>query len=150
MTDAKWLNAVEDEAWRGLRRVNLLTLAGITRDLQTDCGLSDSDYDVLSALSESPHDKFRFRELATQIRWSTSRLSHHLARMQQRGLIERHPSEDDARGSDITLTELGRATIEEAAPHHVRSVRRHLFNRLSERQTAQLAEIVNAIAQTDR
>ena len=145
MANTKWLNEVEDTAWRGLRRVKLLTLATITRDLQVDSRLSDADYEVLSGLSESPEDRCRFRDLASTTRWSTSRLSHHLNRMQDRGLVQRHQNDDDARGSDIALTALGRKTIENAAPHHVYSVRRHLFDRLSEQQTAQLADIVTTI-----
>lgn len=140
-----WLTDVEDRAWRGLRRVNLLALAEISRDLQRDSSLSDADYEVLTRLTESTGDRCRFRDLASRTRWSTSRLSHHLDRMQQRNLIGRVDRTDDARGSDIVLTELGRSTIEAAAPHHVRSVRRNIFDQLTHEQTAQLADIATAI-----
>ena len=146
MSATEWLNDVEDQAWRGLRRVNLLALAEVSRDLQQDSGLSDADYEVLTKLSESAGDQCRSRDLATRTRWSTSRLSHHLGRMEQRGLINRSPSPDDARGSNVTLTASGRATIEAAAPQHVRSVRRHIFDHLTEEQVTQLASIVTAIA----
>ena len=149
MTDAHWLNDDEDEAWRGLRRVNVVTLAAVSRDLQRDSQLSDADYEVLSGLSESHGDLLRFGELAAATRWSTSRLSHHVGRMQARGLVERGPSDDDARGSVVTLTALGRTTIERAAPEHVRSVRRHLFDRLTDDQTAQLADIVACVLAPD-
>lgn len=145
MADERWLTDTEDRAWRGLRRVHLLTFAAIARDLQTDSGLSDADYEVLSGLSESGDDRCRFRDLARAVRWSTSRLAHHLGRMEQRELIERQPDEHDARGSQVTLTRGGRRTIEAAAPGHVRSVRRHLFDRLTDEQTDQLADIVAAI-----
>lgn len=145
MADAQWLNDVEDTAWRGLRRVNVLTLAAIARDLQRDSQLSDADYEVLTGLSESTDARYRFGDLAATTRWSTSRLSHHLDRMQQRGLVERHPIDNDARGSIVTLTALGRSTIESAAPHHLRSVRRHIFDQLSAKQTTQFANIVTSI-----
>jgi len=145
MTDVQWLNDDEDRAWRGLRRVNVLALAEINRDLQRDSGLSDADYEVLTSLSESGGDRCRFGDLARLTRWSTSRLSHHLDRMQQRSLVDRAERSDDARGSDVILTELGRTTIETAAPHHVRSVRRNIFDQLTESQIAQLADIVTTI-----
>ncbi len=145
MTNTEWLNDVEDRAWRGLRRVNLLALAAVSRDLQQDSGLSDADYEVLTTLSESG-DRCRFRDLAARTRWSTSRLSHHLDRMEGRGLIGRSPSPDDARGSDVALTANGRATLETAAPHHVRSVRCHIFDHLTKEQVSQLASIVAAIS----
>lgn len=147
MAETTWLNEIENDAWRGLRRVNLLTMAAISRDLQSNSGLSDADYDVLTALSESPDDECRFRDLAAATRWSTSRLSHHLNRMQERGLVTRRPNRDDGRGSDVVLTPEGRRTIEAAAPKHVRSVRRHVFDRLSADQTAQLADIVATLLQ---
>lgn len=146
MSETEWLNSVEDQAWRGLRRVNLLALAEVSGDLQQESGLSDADYEVLTNLSESPGDQCRSRDLATRIRWSTSRLSHHLGRMERRGLISRSPAPDDARGSNVTLTVTGRATIEAAAPQHLRSVRRHIFDHLTEEQVAQFASIVTAIA----
>ena len=145
MSDVRWLNDDEDRAWRGLRRVNVLALPEISRDLQRDSGLSDADYEVLSSLSESGKDRCRFGELARLTRWSTSRLSHHLDRMQQRGLVDRADRSDDGRGSDVVLTQLGRKTIEKAAPHHVRSVRRNIFDQLTKKQVAQLAEIVTSI-----
>jgi DNA-binding MarR family transcriptional regulator len=145
MVDAQWLDDVEDAAWRGLRRINVLTLAAIASELQRDSQLSDADYEVLSGLTESPRDRLRFGDLAAATRWSTSRLSHHVDRMHGPGLVERTPSEDDARGTIVILTALGRSTIEAAAPCHVRSVRRHIFDRLTAEQTAQLADIVACV-----
>ncbi|CAN5779583.1 MarR family winged helix-turn-helix transcriptional regulator [soil metagenome] len=145
MATTQWLTRVEDEAWRGLRRVYLLACAEISRDLQRDSGLSDADYEVLTSLSESSGDRLRFGDLATATRWSTSRLSHHVDRMQRRGLVERTERKDDGRGSDVALTAHGRATIEGAAPDHVRSVRRHLFDQLTAEQTTQLAGITGSV-----
>ncbi len=145
MRKTEWLNDTEDAAWRGLRRVNLVALAEISRDLQRDSHLSDADYEVLTRLSESPENRSRFNDLAKRTRWSTSRLSHHLDRMQQRELIDRLQVADDGRGSDVVLTALGRTTIDRAAPHHVGSVRRHLFDHLSDEQVAQLGAIATSI-----
>jgi DNA-binding MarR family transcriptional regulator len=51
--------------------------------------------------------------------------------MQERGLIAREPNPVDARGVVIILLPAGRRAVENAAPDHVRAVRRHfvdLFN----------------------
>src|SRR5437763_14688140 len=96
----------------------------IARDLGKDSGLSETDYDVLSTLSEKPDSRWRARDLAGQLLWSTSRLAHHVQRMEQRGLVARQPFPGDARGALISLTEQGRATLEQAAPPRVGSVRR--------------------------
>lgn len=76
--------------------------------------------------------------------WSTSRLSHHLTRMQQRGLVIREDVDGDGRGCDIVLTDEGLRAIEAAAPDHVASVRRHFIDRLTPEQIRVLAEIGEA------
>lgn len=123
----------------------LLLNLQINRDLASDSGLSEPDYDVLSNLSETPSRRARLTELANDMRWSTSRLSHHITRMQQRGLVAREECEDDGRGSVIVLTDHGMRTIEEAAPLHVDSVRRHFIDLLSEDQIKVLGDITHTV-----
>jgi DNA-binding MarR family transcriptional regulator len=77
--------------------------------------------------------------------WSNSRLSHHIARMEQRGLVTRTPSPDDGRGSVVALTPAGRAAITEAAPKHVASVREHFIDLLSEADLKTLADLTERV-----
>lgn len=138
VTEPRWLDERQARAWRGYRRMRALLDLQITRDLAADSGLSDADYDVLSNLSEvSPH-RLRLTELAATMLWSKSRLSHHLTRMQQRGLVDREECPGDARGSMIVLTGAGLRAIEQAAPHHVASVRRNLIDLLTDEEIAAL------------
>jgi len=117
----------------------------IARDLSKDSGLSETDYDVLSTLSEKPEGYWRARDLAAQLLWSTSRLAHHVGRMEQRGLVTRQPCTDDARGALISLTEHGRDVLYEAAPPHVASVRRHLIDLLTADEVAALDTIASKV-----
>jgi len=117
----------------------------IARDLSKDSGLSETDYDVLSTLSEKPEGRWRARDLAAQLLWSTSRLAHHVGRMEQRGLVARQPCPGDARGALISLTEQGRAALEQAAPLHVASVRRHIIDLLSPGEIAALDTIAGKV-----
>src|SRR5690242_16912748 len=96
--------------------------AALTRELQRDSGLSGPDYDVLVKLSEAPDHRLRAYELGAATGWEKSRLSHHLTRMEQRGLVAREQCEG-SRFFDVVLTDQGRATIENAAPTHVAHVR---------------------------
>jgi DNA-binding MarR family transcriptional regulator len=144
MTDVdetRWLTDAEDRAWRGYRRMFLLLNRQVAEDLRRDSGLSEADYDVLSNLSETPQAGIRLTELAAHMRWSDSRLSHHLTRMQQRGLIIRRDCPSDARGAVIVLTEQGIQTIQKHAPHHVESVRRHFIDRLTPEQIDMFADL---------
>ncbi len=146
MTDQapRWLTPEEERAWRAWRRMQLLLTARIAADHVADSGLSDPDYDVLSKLSEA-QGELRVSELASSMLWSQSRLSHHLARMERRSLISRDACADDRRGTVARLTDTGWRAIEEAAPAHLSSVRRHLVDRLTPAQLAALAEIAETV-----
>jgi DNA-binding MarR family transcriptional regulator len=141
----QWLNDPEMRAWQGYRRMFLLLNAAVNRDLARDSGLSEPDYDVLSNLSEAPDHRGRLSELAARMLWSQSRLSHHISRMERRGLVRREECESDARGSVVVLTKQGLRTIEKAAPLHVESVRRHIIDVLSPAQIDALGDITETV-----
>lgn len=145
MAEPRWLDAEEARAWRGYLRMRTLLDARIARDLQSDAGLSDPDYTVLSNLSEVEGRQWRLSDLAARMLWSTSRLSHHISRMQRRDLVIRTDSPDDGRGTIVALTDEGMRTIERAAPDHVESVRRHLLDVLTRQQIRALGEIGDTV-----
>ncbi|ULN47754.1 MarR family winged helix-turn-helix transcriptional regulator [Mycolicibacterium goodii] len=111
-------------------RVQLRMTYEMNRQLQADSGLSLSDYDVLVALSDEDEEGMRVSDLAAQIGWERSRLSHQLRRMEERGLTARRPSAEDGRTTIVVLTATGRRAIEDAAPGHVDLVRGLFFDPL--------------------
>ena len=145
VASTRWLTAPQERAWRRYRRMRTLLDLQIARDLSKDSGLSETDYDVLSTLSEKPEGRWRARDLAAQLLWSTSRLAHHVGRMEQRGLVARQPCPGDARGAIVSLTEQGRAALEQAAPLHVASVRRHIIDLLTPGEIATLDTIAGKV-----
>ncbi len=147
MAKTRWLNERELRAWRGYRRMRTLLDLELQRDLMRDSGLSEPDYDVLSNLSEAPGQRMRLTELAAWMLWSKSRLSHHITRMQQRGLVDREECPGDARGSVLVLTPAGLAAIREAAPRHVASVRKHMIDLLTPDELAALDALSHRVAE---
>jgi DNA-binding MarR family transcriptional regulator len=145
MTDPPWLDERETRAWRGYRRMRALLDLQIIRDLAADAALSDADYDVLSTLSETATHHMRLHELASAILWSNSRLSHHISRMAQRGLVRREEDEASPRACVIGLTADGLRTIREAAPGHVASVRRHFIDLLTTEQLDTLGDVAETV-----
>jgi DNA-binding MarR family transcriptional regulator len=139
----RWLTDSEQRAWRGYHAVQARLSARLNRQLQTDSGLSLADYEVLVALTDRPEGRLRVFELAEALQWEQSRLSHHLARMQQRGLVNRRACRDDRRGSYVLVTAAGRRAIEAAAPGHVEAVRRLFFDGLSPDQV-ELVELLSS------
>ena len=138
----RWLTDSEQRAWRGYQAVQAQLSARLNRQLQSDSGLSLADYEVLVALTDRPGGRLRVFELAEALQWEQSRLSHHLARMQQRGLVNRKACRDDRRGSYVLLTAAGRRAIEAAAPGHVDAVQRLFFDGLTPEQV-ELVEMLS-------
>jgi DNA-binding MarR family transcriptional regulator len=145
MSEPRWLNDREMRAWIGYRRMRLLLDLQINRDLMNESGLSEPDYDVLSDLSQTEGHRMRLSDLAAHMRWSKSRLSHHVTRMQQRGLVDREECADDGRGSMLVLTPRGERAIVAAAPGHVASVRRHIIDLLTDEELDTLAALSHRV-----
>ncbi len=121
-----WLSGEEQRVWRDyLKMVSGLQVA-MHRQLQRDCGLSLSDYDVLVVLSE--RGSLRMYQLGQELAWEQSRLSHQLRRMRERGLVARHGSGDDRRGATVELTSEGRSALALAAPGHAALVHDVVFD----------------------
>jgi DNA-binding MarR family transcriptional regulator len=121
--------------------------AQLNRELERNSGLSEPDYDVLSNLSETPGRRMRARDLGVLLQWSSSRLTHHIGRMERRGLVRREECADDGRGAIVALTDAGFASIEGAAPAHVAAVRRHFVDLLTDDQLATLRSISDTVLQ---
>lgn len=145
MTAPRWLTEREERAWRAYRRMQTVLPAELARDLARDSALSDPDYDVLSTLSEQPGHRWQLRDLAAKMLWSRSRLSHHIARMQERGLVVREDDPRDRRGCMIALTPQGMRTLEEAAPDHVASVRKHFVGLLTDGELETLTHVAERV-----
>ncbi|MEV0357601.1 MarR family winged helix-turn-helix transcriptional regulator [Nocardia sp. NPDC050697] len=126
----RWLSDDEQTTWQAFIRLNQRLDAAIAQGLARH-GLSTPDYELMVALSAAPDGALRAKDLAAEVCWEKSRLSKHLARMAGRGLVERKPVADDARGVLVVLTEQGRSTLEQAAPSHVELVRRLFVDALS-------------------
>jgi DNA-binding MarR family transcriptional regulator len=145
VTNAIWLDDREQRAWRSFTGAMSRLKAALARELQRDSGLSGPDYDVLAKLSEAPGQRLRAYELGQATGWEKSRLSHHLSRMEQRGLVAREQCAG-SRFFDVVLTEHGKATIEGAAPTHVGHVRDWFVDALTPDQLDALAAACDAIS----
>ncbi|MFC8042793.1 MarR family winged helix-turn-helix transcriptional regulator [Nocardia sp. NPDC057353] len=137
----RWLSDDEQTTWQAFIRLNQRLDAAVAKGL-AEHGLSTPDYELMVALSATPDGALRAKDLAAEVCWEKSRLSKHLARMAGRGLVERKPVADDARGVLVVLTEQGRSTLERAAPSHVELVRTLFIDAL----TADEAQSVRSLA----
>lgn len=145
MGNVEWLDSVEERAWRGFRRMWIHLDAQLARDLAAGSELSMADYAVLSTLTEVDDERWRVTELAAHMEWSQSRLSHHLARMQDRDLVKRETDPRDARAAVVTLTNRGREAITEAATEHVAAVRKRFISVATREELRTLADLADRV-----
>lgn len=143
--EVRWLTQDELRLWQSfvlaeqdLERVISADLAG--------SALSHADYAVLVALSGADDDAVRVGRLRDWIGWESSRLAHQLRRMERRGLVQRRPATDDARGTLVSITDEGRARIVAAAPGHVATVRANFIELMSPTERTVLAEVFERVA----
>jgi DNA-binding MarR family transcriptional regulator len=139
------LTADEQRAWRAYLEATVLLFDALDRELQRDAHMPHAYYEILVRLSEAEDRSLRMSQLADRTRSSRSRLSHAVARLEERGWVVRRDCEEDRRGQVAQLTEEGFAVLAAAAPGHVSAVRRHLIDRLAPEQLRALAEIGEAV-----
>lgn len=145
MESARWLTDEQQRVWRRFAAVVALLPASIEAQLQRDAGLTHFGYWVLAMLSEAPGRTLRMSELAARSHGSLSRLSHLVARLEERGWVRRERSADDGRGSVAVLTDAGYAKLVATAPGHVEAVRSLVFDGLTAGQVDELDRICVAL-----
>ena len=143
--DVRWLDEREERAWRALQHMQMRLEAELARQLSAESGLSYPDYLVLVALTDRPEGRMRLYELADILSWEKSRLSHHIARMTDRGLVAKERCDADRRGAYVVVTSKGRREIEAAAPGHVAAVRRLFIDQLTPIQLDAIGDASEAV-----
>jgi DNA-binding MarR family transcriptional regulator len=141
----RWLSAGEQHTWRDAIEAWQWLLAAVDAQLQRDSGMPLAYYEILVRLSEAPDRSLRMTQLAEASSSSKSRVSHAVARLEERGWVRRADCPTDRRGQIAMLTDQGFAALSAAAPGHVEQVRKVLFDALTADQLGQLAGINTAI-----
>ncbi|GGM05234.1 MarR family winged helix-turn-helix transcriptional regulator [Nakamurella endophytica] len=140
-----WLSDDQQRVWRSYLALHALLNERIERDMQQASGMPHAYYLVLAMLSEAPERTLRMSQLADLAQMSQSRLSHAVARLEEKGWVRRTPAPDDRRGQLATLTAAGYDQLVEVAPSHADTVRSFMFDPLSDQQLAALGEICQVI-----
>lgn len=143
--DTRWLTTEEMAAWRAY----ISTVGDLNTALEKDLAaqrLTLGDYQVFVYLSEAEGGAMRMCDLAEVLQLSPSGLTRRLDGLVKTGLVVRAPSTEDGRVMMAVLTDDGHALLEGAAPHHVASVRRHIFDHLDADQVEAMASIFTDIA----
>ncbi len=144
VTEPRWLTDEETVAWRPLAALALLFPSYLEEAVQPH-GLTFFEYSVLVVLSGAPDRTAPMSELAHLASGSLSRTSHGARRLENRGLLRRHRCPSDGRVTLATLTDEGHERLTAAAPDHVESVRRAVFDVLTPEQATDLGRSITRI-----
>ncbi len=141
MSEIRWLDVEEQQAWREYVRATRLLDTAVHCDLAAH-GFSHDEYEILVNLSEAPCRAMRMSDLAKRVVNSRSRLTHTVGRLESQGYVRREASPDDRRGVLCRMTDEGFAALDVAARSHVDGVRRHLLDQMTREEFLELGRIL--------
>ncbi|WIB16027.1 MarR family transcriptional regulator [Curtobacterium sp. MCPF17_050] len=139
------LTREEREAWLAILALTLKLPAALDATLRETGDVLLVEFIVLSYLAEDPGSSRRMSAIAKESHLSPSRTTHLVGRLEKRGLVTRHPSDDDGRAIVATLTAEGSALVRELSPVHAEDARARVFNKLSTEQIDALRDIARTI-----
>ena len=139
------LDHEELRAWQTFLRAHHVVTDTLDEELSREQDLPLGSYEVLLYLSNAEGQALRMSELADRVLLSRSGISRLVDRLVSEGLVERHTCKSDGRGVYAALTEEGLRRLRRAAETHLRGVREHFTDRLSQPELDELARLLEKL-----
>jgi DNA-binding MarR family transcriptional regulator len=136
--------------WRLLLETHAAVVDRLGDELEAECGLPLTWYDVLLQLSGAPQGRLRMRDLADGVLLSRSGLTRLVDRMEAAGMVCREAHASDRRGANAVLTPAGRAALRRAAPVHLRGIEANFARHLSDAEVETLRAALGRVAGAER
>lgn len=100
-------------AWASLVHAGMFLTRGLDEELQSKCGFSLAEQDLLSQVDKSSGD-LRMGDLAERLFFSKAGMTKMVDRLEEAGLVARNRSSDDRRAIAIGLTAAGKRELGKA------------------------------------
>ena len=143
--DKRLLTESQMRAWRAFLGASTLVSVRLNHELDEAAAISMYEYEILVRLFESEAGRVRMSQLADQVSYSRSRLTHTVGRLERAGYVLRSSCPKDRRGVYAHLTQAGYEFLAQTAPIHLDGVRRHLIDRFTPSELATLTELLEKI-----
>ncbi|MCW2920373.1 MAG: transcriptional regulator, MarR family [Thermoleophilia bacterium] len=140
-----WVVGTVLDAWQRLLRANCVLMRTLDHELQTEHGMTISDYDVLVSLREADDHSLRMSDLSRRTLLTRSGMTRLVQGLERDGLVERRPCVSDARVSFAVLTPGGVDRLDAARRTHHAGIQRMFAEHFSEDEAATLVELLGRI-----
>ncbi len=137
------LDEDERSLWFAWKRAHEVIRARVSEGVHAATGLSDPDVAILIHVAADA-GPVRQSHLATRLGWDRTRLSHHVSRMETRGLVTR---EKVGGGVEVSLTDAGVNIVDMVKPIHAAVVREHLITPFTPHQVDNLRWVLERISE---
>ncbi|WP_086668025.1 MarR family winged helix-turn-helix transcriptional regulator [Lentzea kentuckyensis] len=108
-------------------------------------GLGGSEFEVLLRLARHPDGRTTSARLAEDLSFTSGGLTRLIARMEEAGLLARHPHPDDRRAVLLEPTPRGRELLRRALEAHVPQITADLVDPLTPVERLVLRELVTKL-----
>lgn len=136
----------EAGAWFGFLRAHRQLTRELDRGLEERHDLSLSRLELLGRLAAADGRRLRLSALADATGLSLSRVSRVVDDLERGGLAERQVCPEDARATNVWLTEAGVSRARAAQQSHAHDVQRVFFDRLTAGELATLSRAFAKLA----
>lgn len=140
------MNELDSEAWRAFHKIGTTLLPHLGRQITNHSGITSAEYVVLLTLFELKVSSISLNNLATELGWEISRISHQIKRMEENGFVKKSRNEKDHRSFDVSITRAGKEIITAAVPLQSQEINHCFSSTLTQKQKTTLIEISNAIS----
>jgi DNA-binding MarR family transcriptional regulator len=137
---------IANEAWEALFRAQSTVMRELL-DADVWGDVSPSEYDVLYTLSKAP-DGLRITALMGDMMLTQGGISRLVARLEDRGLVERVADPADGRASRIRLTEAGASAQRRVGLRHGHHVAQIMNRSFSAEQLQQLRDLSQTLTES--
>lgn len=130
--------------WEALFRAQVALMRRFDSD-DVFNSLTFREYDVLFTLRSAGNSGLRLRDLNKSVLLHQSALSRLVERMEDKGLVYRDSTPDDARGTVVKLTEQGIAAQRSVGRTHVAQIAHYVNNALTPAEQHELARLAQKL-----
>jgi DNA-binding MarR family transcriptional regulator len=132
-------------AWRAFLEAHARVSRRLDDELREEHQLSLPEYDALVQLA-SAGGRLRMNVLADRVLLSRSGVTRLIDRLVADGLVERTACTTDGRGAEAVLTDAGRSRVTDAAPTHLRGIRRYFLESVRPEDLQAIERSLGAVA----